>query len=246
VDDPWGDPIKSARRIKKRIAARDAADAAYNESCHRYVALWDSCFSPDLDPVQALLNLAGHMAAQSHGFWVDLVEFNLKRLYLARGTDPRISHHAVICAVRVFRSAMLGDRLSVERQLKEMQTEFPVTGYLNAFGVVRRDFVSWQLEQEWPATPHMTTEELATALATAPHKMDGFSRANVFRMLRGEEARLRTEEPYGDGHSRLVRFRHVRATSHLKILHAVTDFFLKQPEFLAKRMRSHSRKKKSH
>jgi hypothetical protein len=173
------------------------------------------------------LALGAHIKAQSHGFWIDLVEFNTKRLRRAHGTDPSIPDLALICAVGVVRSALLGDRLSVECQLKEMRAEFIDMRFRNAFGAIKGNFISWQLERELPATPHMTTEELATALTL--DELDGFSRASVFRILREDDGRLRTEEPHDDGPCHWVRFRHIQPVAHIKILHAVREFFRREP-----------------
>jgi hypothetical protein len=239
MDDPWADPIGSADKILKRIAARQAAEAARGEAYSRYQKLFSECLKAS-DPVGPLLDLSGHINSQSHAFWIDLVDFNQKRLQKAKGTDPSLRDLALVCVIDIFRAALAGDRPLADQRLKSLERVFPDGAFRSAFGAIMGFFCTWELDREFPATPHMTTEELAEAL----DGMDGFSRATVFRMLREDDGRITSEEPHGDG--RWVRFRHGHHSSQLAILRTVREYFLKHPDFQLKNRPPQTRNRKSH
>ena len=235
ADDVWNNPIESAIKIQGRIEERAEQEAAEAKRHKQYRELWGECLSGS-DRIRSLLTLTSHIKSQHHEFWIDLVEFNLKRLHKARGTSPSLRDYAVVSAVGVIRSALANDVREANKLASIMRSTFQEGGFFSAFSSVRAQFEIWELDREFPATPHMTTEELVAALRGTP----GFSRATIFRMR--DDGRILAEEP----HEHLTQFRHIRPSDHLTILRAVRALFEKNPEFQAKKKKSHTRKRKSH
>jgi hypothetical protein len=235
VDDEYEDPIEAARKIQERIKDSAAKEAAAAERYTQYRELWGVSLS-GTDPIESLFGLAAHIKAHRHDFWIDLIEFELRRLRKASGTSLNLHDLAVVSAVGVLRAALARDRKLADSRAAAMIDTFQEGGFFSAFGTVRTKFERWELDREFPATPHMTTEELVAAM----RGVKGFSRPTIFRMR--ADLRLVTDEPY----DHLTRFRHVHPASHLSILHAVRNLFLKSPEFQPKYSKSHVRKRKSH
>jgi hypothetical protein len=114
MDDPCANPAATARQNQQKRDEIESQASEQQGAELRYETAWNKCLAPP-DEIGSLLALGRELLANGHGWWLDVIDANLKCAHAAEGIAvPESPALAIACAIRVLRAAYSDDRHAVE------------------------------------------------------------------------------------------------------------------------------------
>jgi len=157
--------------------------------------------------------LGAELSKRRYDFWIELMLLTVRREHEARKLD-RPSHRAVRerAVGQLILAACRGEEIG--ELLTRMRSHVYDTTFSAAIEAMRVTISTWIGTKQYPATPHMTRQELVTACK----KIHGMSAPSISRAI--QKGRITT----GDQIDEFVRFSHADPEIQLQILSACLKF----------------------
>ena len=210
--DPWDDPIEEIKLVREAQLRRREESTARRVEYDRLEQLWEQAGTLSAAP-QTFLALGEQLHKRGYEFWIELTLLIVRRAHDVRKLDRPNERAAHQRAVGQFLLAACRGE-DIADLLAKMRLHLHDSSFNDLVEGVHASVSMWIGTKNYPATPHMTRQELVAACKSIP----GMSNPSIGRAM--HSGKITTEDPIGE----FSRFSHADPETQMKILSACMEF----------------------